>query len=86
VNAASLTGTVGSPLENAIWEELGTGEYALGGNGRKTPWRYRDRHGQWHTTSGKRPSRAFFKAYMKVKGGIEQRAAEVFGAKIGFGT
>ena len=29
---------VGSPLENAIWEELGTGEYALKGNGRKGAW------------------------------------------------
>ncbi len=32
------TAHVGSPLENAIWEEFGTGEHALGGNGRKTPW------------------------------------------------
>lgn len=29
---------IGSPLENAIWEEFGTGEYALEGKGRKTPW------------------------------------------------
>ena len=29
---------VGNPLENAIWEEFGTGEYALGGNGRKGGW------------------------------------------------
>lgn len=29
---------VGSPLENAIWEEYGTGEFAAEGNGRKTPW------------------------------------------------
>lgn len=28
---------VGSPLENAIWEEFGTGDYAVKG-GRKTPW------------------------------------------------
>ena len=26
---------VGSNLENAIWEEFGTGEYAIKGNGRK---------------------------------------------------
>ena len=32
------TAKVGSPLENAIWEEFGTGHYALEGNGRKTPW------------------------------------------------
>lgn len=29
---------VGSPLENAIWEEYGTGEHAAEGNGRSTPW------------------------------------------------
>ncbi len=31
---------VGSPLPNAIWEEYGTGEYALNGNGRKGWWVY----------------------------------------------
>lgn len=30
--------TVGSPLENAMWEELGTGEYAIHGDGRKGYW------------------------------------------------
>lgn len=29
---------IGSNLENAIWEEFGTGEYALKGNGRKGAW------------------------------------------------
>lgn len=32
------TATVGSPLENAVWEEFGTGEYALHGDGRKGGW------------------------------------------------
>lgn len=32
------TAYIGSELENAIWEEFGTGEYALKGNGRKTVW------------------------------------------------
>lgn len=31
-------GTVGSPLEHAIWYELGTGEYALEGKGTKGGW------------------------------------------------
>lgn len=30
--------TVGNPLENAIWEELGTGIYAINGDGRKGGW------------------------------------------------
>ncbi len=29
---------IGNPLENAIWEEYGTGEYAAEGNGRKGGW------------------------------------------------
>ena len=32
------TATVGSPLENALWNEFGTGNYALEGKGRSTPW------------------------------------------------
>lgn len=63
---------VGSNLENAIWEEFGTGEYALHGDGRKTPWKYQDRHGNWHTTKGKRPRRALFKAYKSKEAGIRK--------------
>lgn len=33
---------VGNPLENAIWEEFGTGQYALNGDGRKGWWVYVD--------------------------------------------
>lgn len=29
---------VGSELENAVWNELGTGEWAANKDGRKTPW------------------------------------------------
>ena len=29
---------IGSPLENAVWEEYGTGEYALNGDGRSEGW------------------------------------------------
>lgn len=45
---------IGSDAENAIWEEFGTGEHALQGNGRKG----------W---PGKKPSRAFWKAYVEQK-------------------
>lgn len=38
VDEKNLTVTIGSPLENALWEELGTGEYALKGKGRKKVW------------------------------------------------
>lgn len=38
VDEAALEATIGSPLENAIWEEFGTGEYAAHGDGRKGGW------------------------------------------------
>ena len=69
---------VGSPLENTIWEEFGTGQYALKGNGRKTPWKYKDAKGNWHTTTGKKPSRALFNAFTKLKPKIQKMAEEKF--------
>ena len=38
VDEKKMEATVGNPLENAIWEEFGTGEYAEGGKGRKGGW------------------------------------------------
>lgn len=38
VNGEAKTATVGSPLERAIWNEFGTGEYAVNGDGRKGYW------------------------------------------------
>jgi len=35
--------------------EFGTGIHNETGKGRKTPWRYQDRYGQWHTTRGMTP-------------------------------
>ncbi len=61
------TAVIGSPLENAIWEEFGTGEYALNGNGRKGGWFYEDEKGDGHFTHGKHPRRAFHKAYTAKK-------------------
>lgn len=63
VEEESLEGTVGSGYENAIWEEFGTGEYALNNDGRKGGWRYQDLRGQWHYTKGKQPRRALFNAF-----------------------
>lgn len=40
VNESRKEATVGNPMELAIWFELGTGEYALEGKGRKGYWVY----------------------------------------------
>ena len=66
---------IGSPLENAIWEEFGTGEYALHGDGRKGGWGYPDPKNPEETiwTYGKKPNRAFHKAYTTMKNKIIKR-------------
>lgn len=59
---------VGSNYENAIWEEFGTGDYALNGDGRKGGWAYEDpATGETIFTHGKRPRRAFWNAYTALK-------------------
>ena len=63
VDEAEGTATIGSSLENAIWEEFGTGDYALEGNGRKGGWFYKDREGNGHWTHGKKPNRTLFRAF-----------------------
>jgi len=49
------TVVIGTNVKYAPYVELGTGVYAEGGNGRKTPWRYQDAKGNWHATSGMKP-------------------------------
>lgn len=70
---------IGSPLENAIWEEFGTGEYAAGGNGRKGGWVYRDVEGNWHFTRGKKPRKNLQRAFSKSKRAIIRQAKQLFG-------
>lgn len=82
VDEGAKEATIGSGLENAIWEEFGTGEHALQGNGRKGGWLYEDRHGEVHFIRGKTPSRAFFNAYNSSKPKIIKRAEQVIGAKM----
>lgn len=77
VNESKQESIIGSPLENAIWNEFGTGQYALKGDGRKTPWSYKDLKGKWHRTTGKRPRRSLQKAWDGTKGKIEKRLADI---------
>ena len=77
------TATVGNPLENAIWEEFGTGQYALNGDGRKGGWAYEDpKTGETIWTYGKTPSRAFFNAYSKLKNRLVRYIQSQFGKGI----
>lgn len=82
VDEGAGVATIGNPLENAIWEEFGTGEYALNGDGRKGGWKYEDSNGNWQFTRGKKPLRGFWKAYTSSKTKIIKRAEQVIGGKM----
>ena len=82
VDEKARQAVVGSPLENAIWEEFGTGEYALNGDGRKGGWKYKDAKGAWHFTRGKKPRRAFYLAYTRLKPRLIKRAQQIFKGKL----
>ena len=76
--AGEYKAIVGSPMENAIWEEFGTGEYALNGDGRKGGWFYKDEDGVGHFTHGKHPRRPLHKAYSSMKNKLVKRIHDVF--------
>lgn len=49
-------GTVGSPLEHAVFVHEGTGLYSRTGMGRKdVPWTYRNSKGDFYSTKGIKP-------------------------------
>ncbi len=83
VDENAFTGYVGSSYENAIWEEFGTGEYALNGDGRKGGWYYVDEEGKGHFTYGKKPRRPLFSAFTALKAKIVSRAEQVIKERLG---
>ena len=78
VNAEKMEVQIGSRYKNALWEELGTGIYALNGDGRKNKWVYRTPDGKFHTTVGKKPRRALYNAYNSKKNLIIREARRRF--------
>lgn len=78
VDMGAYESQIGSPLENAIWEEFGTGEYAAKGNGRKGGWVYVDENGEGHFTRGKKPNRTLERAFEACRAKIIRRAQQIF--------
>ena len=78
VDADKMEVQIGSRYKNALWEELGTGIYALNGDGRKTKWVYRTEDGKFHATVGKKPRRALYRAYESKKNAIIREARRRF--------
>lgn len=67
---------VGTNVEYAIYVESGTGIYADGGSGRKTPWRYfyQGKKGRigWRWTRGQKPVHFLRDAFTKHPEAIER--------------
>lgn len=83
VDEAKSEAAIGSPLENAIWEEFGTGEYALNGDGRTGGWWYKDeKTGKWHHTFGKKPHRALQNAFTSLKTALIKMAETILKEKM----
>lgn len=78
VDTGDLKATIGSNLENAIWEEFGTGEYALHGDGRKGGWVYQNPKGEFYSTKGKTPNRPMYNAFTALKNKIIRMAEDKF--------
>lgn len=80
VDEAEKTAYIGSSLEYAKWQEFGTGEYALNGNGRKGGWLYKDPYtGEKVFTRGNHPRRMLYHAYEQKKSTVINCAKQVFG-------
>ena len=78
VDETNLIAYIGSTLKYAIYQEYGTGEYALNGNGRKGAWGYTGKDGKTHFTRGVRPKRMLFKAFEEKKNAVMTRGKEIF--------
>lgn len=51
-----MVGIVFTPLEYAPYVEYGTGIFAEEGGRQDVPWSYQDEEGNWHSTSGMKPT------------------------------
>ena len=79
VNAEKMEVQIGSRYKNALWEELGTGKYALNSDGRKTKWVYKNpKDGKFYATVGKKPRRALYHAYESKRNLIIREARRRF--------
>ena len=61
---------IGSDKNYAVYVEMGTGLFAVEGNGRKTAWVYKARNGEVYYTTGQKPQ-----PYLRP--GIEQNINQI---------
>ena len=75
VNKSEKTAYIGSSLKYSIWQEFGTGEYALEGGGRKGGWVYKSsKDGKFYK------KRMLYRALLTKKPLIASQAKNILGA------
>ena len=72
IEGETVSGTVGTNLEYAVYVHEGTGQFSRTGMGRSGSWRYQDNEGNWHTTSGQAPQPFLENAYLSESGKVKQ--------------
>lgn len=78
VDDEALEAFVGNSKEYAVYQELGTGIYASEGNGRKTPWFYKDPSGKGHITRGNKAKHMLENSFLEKSDKIIARAQEMY--------
>lgn len=79
-NDGEITSKIGSPLDYAIYNEFGTGEFAENGSGRKGGWWYTTPDGEKRFTKGMKPNPALRTSFRKNKKRVQDMMADDLGA------
>lgn len=80
VDEKNMKAIIGTTVDYALWQELGTGEHAHEGNGRKGGWVYYDEAlGKKVFTRGTKPKRMLYHAFQRNKSKLENYAKKRFG-------
>lgn len=80
VDNNEIVGIVGNTMSYSVYVHQGTGLYAVNGDGRKTPWRYKSVAGKykgWHYTKGQAPNPFLDRAKLNSR----QKIAKILGGQ-----
>jgi len=69
---SEIIGLVANTARHSPFIEFGTGQYAESGNGRQTPWFWKDENEVWHFTRGMKPRPIMRTGFDESQNGIKQ--------------